>query len=416
MDKQSVISANNKIFSQITPIIPTIQKVLVLYIILFTISPPLQLDNIYRIMLLGAVAFWFLLNIPHRVKFQRIHALAFIFAALVFVIAAFESQGDWNNLLRPINLYLIVICFLMAYCYKDRWHELSWIVPIVLILLTFFNFKTYSAIIENPDIARLIVRDDPSTYAYYRQGVGGYGLMYSQVCALPMIVAWTFNAFRNGKIKFVIGFIWAISYFVFLFNSGYTIAAVASIAGIIILFFYRRKSPVLAVIITLLFILLMIRLIGYNTAVREWLLNFFDGTKVAKKIEDIYLSITTEETADSIAERISRYQASISAILRYPVIGGLWFRQSGGGHSIILDIFAKYGLFGGYVFIKMAFGFTAELKKYAQTIKDYRIANALFVVALTVFLLDAFPLELAGMYFLVIPICYNDISVRRKKT
>ena len=41
-----------------------IQKILVLYVIIWTISPPLQIDMIYRVAALGAIGLWFILNLP----------------------------------------------------------------------------------------------------------------------------------------------------------------------------------------------------------------------------------------------------------------------------------------------------------------------------------------------------------------
>ena len=339
-------------------VIPIIQSILVLCITVWTISPPLQIDAIYRIAALGAVGLWFLLNIPYNVKLERIHVLSIVFAMLVLIVALMESDGKWSHVLRPINYYLLVIAFIMAHCYKERWEELSWIIPIILLLLAYFNYRSYQVITDDPSVARLIVRNDSDTYHYMRQGVGGYGLLYSQVCLLPMIVFWMISLFRKNWIKFIIGLIWLFSFFLYLFNSGYTIAVVSSITGLIILFFYKRNSIVFAIIITSILIAILVWLIGYNTGFREWLISVFDGTKVAQKINDVYLSLTTTETADSIMARIVRYQDSINSIISYPIIGGLWFpKGSGGGHSAIMDSFAKYGIFGGYVVLKIIFDF-----------------------------------------------------------
>ena len=393
-----------------------LQSILVLYITVWTISPPLQIDAIYRIAALGAVGLWFLLNIPYNVKLERIHVLSIVFAMLVLIVALMESDGKWSHVLRPINYYLLVIAFIMAHCYKERWEELSWIVPIVLLLLTFFNYQTYKTVIDDPSIARIIVRNDPSAYHYLRQGVGGYGLLYSQVCMLPIIVSWIISSFKKNWFRFIVGILWGISYYLYLFNSGYSIAVVASIAGLIILFFYRRSSVVLAIIITTILIALLVWLIGYNTGFREWLINVFDGTKVAKKINDIYLSITTKDTADSIMARAEAYQNSLNSLLSYPLIGGLWFPGGGGGgHSALLDSFAKYGVFGGYVFTKMIFGFSLARKKTPEIGKDIRMANATFIVLLMILLLDSMPYNFVCLIMFVIPICYNDILKWRKK-
>lgn len=397
-------------------LISILQSLCVLYITIWTIAPPLQIDNIYRIAAFGAVGLWFLLNISQRVTLERIHILAIIFAMLVMIVTLMDSGGRFRKILVPINYYMLVITFIMGYCYKDRWHELSWMIPIILLLLVYFNFQTYKTVLDDPSVARTLVRNDTDAYHYLRKGVGGYGLLYPQVCILPIIVSWTISAFRKHWIRFAIGVLWIISFFLYLFNAGYSIAVAASIVSLIILFFYRRSSMVLAIIITTVLIVIIVWLIGYNAGFREWLISIFDGTKVATKINDLYLSITTADTADSIMVRWKAYMDSINSIFSYPIIGGLWFPGGGGGsHSAILDTFAKYGLFGGVVFLRMLFQFSISIKKSPLTGKDIRIANSVFISVLMISLLDSMSFNFVCLIMLVIPICYNDILEWRKK-
>ena len=385
-----------------------IQKLLVLYVIVWTISPPLQIDTIYRLAALGAVALWFILNAPYDVRYERTHIFSILFLLLVVIVALIESKGDFSYVLKPINMYLLVIAFLMAYAYKDRWDELSSLIPIVLLLLIYFNYQTYKTVVADPTVARLIVRNDPSVYGYMRSGVGGYGLLYSQVCVFPVFVTWTISALRKSRIKFAVGVVWIISYVQYALNSGYSIALVVSIASLIILFLYRRSSVIMAVVVTFIIIVAMVWLIGYNDGFRNALLEFFDGTTVAKKINDIYLSITTTEAADSIMVRMDAYMNSINTILNYPIIGGLWW-NSGGGHSAILDSVAKYGIFGGYIFCKIIFDFPMTIKKNPLTGKDIRLANSVFISFLLVLLLDSMPYNFVMMIIFMVPMCYNDI-------
>ena len=396
--------------------ISILQSLCVLYITIWTIAPPLQIDNIYRITALGAVGLWFLLNIPQKVTLEQIHILAIVFAMLVMVVALMDSKGEFGKIFSPIYYYMMVITFIMGYCYKDRWHELSWMIPIIILLLVYFNIQSYKTVLDEPSVARTLVRNDTGAYHYMRKGVGGYGLLYSQVCVLPIIVSWTISAFRKHWVRFVIGVLWIVSFFLYLFNAGYSIAVAASIVSLIILFFYRRSSMVLAIIITTALIVIIVWLIGYNAGFREWLISIFDGTKVATKINDLYLSITTADTADSIMARWEAYIDSINCMLSYPIIGGLWFPNGGGGgHSTILDVFAKYGLFGGVVFLRMLFQFSISIKKSPLTGKDIRIANSVFISVLMISLLDSMSFNFVCLIMLVIPICYNDILKWRKK-
>lgn len=390
-----------------------IQKILVLYVIIWTISPPLQIDMIYRVAALGAIGLWFILNLPQNVRFEKIHIFAIVFVLLIVIVNLIESKGDFGNLLKPINYYLLVVAFLMAYSYKDRWDELSSLVPIVLLLLIYFNFKTYQTVVEDPAIARLIVRNDPSIYPHIRNGVGGYGLLYSQVCVFPVLVSWILSSFKKSKLRFAIGVAWIVSYVMYLLNSGYTIALVTSIVSLVILFLYRRSSVVMAVVITAIIVVSLVWLIGYNDGFRNALLTFFDGTTVAKKINDIYLSITTEDAADSILVRMNAYWNSIVTIFNYPFIGSLWW-SSGGGHSALLDTVAKYGVFGLVIFAKIVFDLPLRIKKSPLTGKDTRIANALFISLLMIFLLDSMPFNFIMLIVFIVPICYNDILNWRK--
>ena len=385
-----------------------IQKILVLYVIVWTIAPPLQIDLVFRIAALGAVALWFILNIPYDVHFEKIHILSIVFVLLVILVTLIESKGNFGDVLKPISYYLLVIAFLMAYSYRDRWDELSDLIPIVLLLLIYFNYQTYVTVVDDPAIARLIVRNDPSIYSYMRSGVGGYGLLYAQVCVLPAIVVWMMGALRKSRIKFAIGLVWLVTFTLYLLNSGYTIALVVCVVGLVILFLYRRSSIVMAIVVTSIIIVAMVWLIGYNDGFRNALLEFFDGTTVAKKINDIYLSITTTEAADSILVRMNAYINSITTILNFPVIGGLWW-SSGGGHSAILDTIAKYGVFGGYIYCKIIFDFPMSIKKNPLTGKDVRLANSIFISFLLVLLLDSMPYNFVMMIILMVPMCYNDI-------
>lgn len=394
------------------PVSKLMQSTLVLYLIAWTISPPLQIDAIYRLAALGAAFLWFVLDMRNNVKYEKIHYFAILFILLVAFVALIEGKGELSAVLRPINYYMFVLAFLMAYCYKDRWQELVPLIPIVMLMLIYFNYQSYKVVLDEPSIARIIVRDDPQAHRYMRQGVGGYALLYSQVCVLPMFLVWTINMFKRNWIKFVIGVMWLVTYTLYLMDSGYTIAVVVSVVGLVILFFYKRKSLSMAIGIVSVLLVLLVWLIGYNDGFRNALLSFFDGTTVAKKINDVYLSITTEDTADSIMVRVKRYREAITAIFRYPFIGQLWV-GNGGGHSALLDTIAKYGIFGGYVFCKIVFEFPNRLKKDENAQKDMKVANAIFISILMIVLLNSIPYNFVFMIVFLIPMCYSDILEQR---
>lgn len=386
-----------------------IQKTAVLYLIAWTISPPLQVDMVYRLIALACagiwVIIWFIRETPITLGKEQVGAIIFLIA--VMIVIYFEKY-DLSVLIKQIALIMLVICFMMSYFYDDKWDELSGIVPIVLILLTIWNYKTFSILIEDHTIARLLVRDDETTHIFLKQGIGGYSLIYPQVCISPLIVAWTFKAFKNNKLFFVIGAAWAYTYIRVIELAGYSIALFATTIGLVLLLFYRGKNVVAAFIITVLAFIGIMAAILYIASFREWILETFDGTAVARKVNDLVSTSETGVTGDSIQVRINAYSNSLMDMLRYPIIGSLW-RENGGGHSALLDITSKYGWIGGYAFAMMFYHAPFHYKHHYNNQFILSTANATFVTIMFVSLLDSFNYSFTCMILIVASLMFEDI-------
>lgn len=384
-----------------------IQQISVLYMVIWTIAPFLMIDNIWRIGALGAFGLWLICAIIRGFHFERIHMLALAFAALVVIVNIIENNG-FGKIMTPISLYMMVMFFLVGYFYKDKWKELYFIVPIILLILIFHNFKSASMVMEDPTLARKLVRNDQEMYTYLRQGVGGYGLVYPQVVTFPVIVMWIFKTIKCKKIYFIIGVAWVVSYIMFILNANYSIAIVGSLISLIVLLFYKGHSIGLAFAVSLgLFIALMMMILYWDDF-RNMLLEFFDGTAVAKKINDLVATSESGEAEGSINARMIAYQRTFDTIFKFPFIGGLWW-ESGGGHSALGDAFAKYGIFGGYIFCKIMYGVPLLYKKTFGYKQIQQTANANLVVLLFVTLLDSIGYTFVGMVLIITPILYENV-------
>ncbi|MBR6785961.1 MAG: hypothetical protein IKM25_06900 [Clostridia bacterium] len=386
-----------------------IQKIAVLYLIVWTVSPPLQIDLIYRLIALACAvlwaALWFVRESPVTLGKEQIFAVFFLIAVMIVV---YLEKYDFEALIKQIALIMLVICFMMTYFYDDKWDELAGIVPIVLILLTVFNYNTVNILIQDHTVARLLVRDDETTYQFLRQGIGGYSLIYPQVCVSPLIVAWIIKSFKNNKLYFAIGAVWIYFFVRFLELAGYSIALFASSIGLILLLFYRGKNAVPAFVITVLAFIGIMAAILYVPSFRNWILVNFDGTAVARKVNDLVSTSDTGVTGDSIQVRIQAYSYSLSNIFKYPLIGSLW-RESGGGHSALLDITSKYGILGGYAFAMMFYHIPLHYKHITNDKFVIAAANATLVTYLFVSILDSFNYSFTLMIMVVAPLLLEDI-------
>ena len=386
-----------------------IQKIAVLYLIAWTISPPLQVDMIYRLIALACagiwIVIWFIRETPITLGKEQVGAIIFLIAVMIVI---YLERYDLSELIKQIALIMLVICFMMTYFYDDKWDELYGIVPIVLVLLTIWNFKTFNMLIEDHTIARLLVRDDESTHAFLKQGIGGYSLVYPQVCISPLIVAWTLKAFKSHKLLFAIGVAWAYTYIRVIELAGYSIALFASVIGLLLLLFYKGKNIIPAFIVTILAFVGIMAAILYITPFREWILETFDGMAVARKVNDLVSTSETGVTGDSIQVRINAYSNTLVDMLKYPIIGSLW-RESGGGHSALLDTTSKYGWIGGYAFAMMLYHVPFHYKHHYNNQFILSAANATFVTLMFVSLLDSFNYSFTCMILIVASLLFEDI-------
>lgn len=387
----------------------TVQMLAVLYLVIWTISPPLEIDLIYRLLALAAAAVWFAVLLirenPVVLGKEQVAALFFMLAVILVIFIQSESFED---VLKQIGVFMLVICFIMNYFYKDKWNELSGILVVVFLLLIVYNFKTYSALVEDLTIARKLVRDDESTYVYLRQGIGGYSLVYPQVCVASAALAWTIKAFRKNWLKFAVGAVWAVSFVMLISKAGYSLAIFTSAAGALLLLFYRGKSGISAFLVALAVFAGSMMAILYLHDFRSFLLEIFDGTAVAKKINDLVATGDSGAAEGSIQDRMVAYQGSIDTIISYPLIGALW-RGSGGGHSAFLDIMAKYGVFGAGMFAMMFYTVPRCYNRKHVNGFVAAMANSSLVSLLFVSLLDSFTYSFVCMILIVLPMLFEDV-------
>lgn len=388
----------------------TIQSVAIAYIVIWAISPPLEIDLIYRLIAVVAtgvwVLCWMLRQNPIELDRNQIISVFFLFTV---VGVTFISNGDFNGVLKQIAFFMLVICFIINGFYKNNWSELRWLVPVVLVLFIIWNINTINALIDDPTIARRIVRDDESIYPLLRQGVGGYSLIYPQVCLSSAVLMLIIKAFKNNKILFAIGVVWAITFVSLISKAGYSIAIFASCVGAVILFLYKGKSGMRAFIIASIVFAAIMFSILYFDEFRNWLLELFDGTAVAKKINDLVATSESGEAEGSIDDRMRRYNYSFEVIIKYPIIGALW-RDSGGGHSGLLDTIAKYGFWGGWFFVKAVYYVPNFYKeKYSDSLTIRRISNAVLVSVLFVTILNSVTYAVYCTVLLVLPLFFEEI-------
>lgn len=387
----------------------TVQMFAVLYLVIWMTSPPMEIDLIYRLIALACAAVWFVIMFirdnPVVLEKEHIAALFFVLAVILIV---YIDTGSFSQIIKQISVFMLVICFVMSCFYRNRWEELHGIIPVLIILLIVWNFRTYSVLLEDPTVARLLVRDDASTYEYLRQGVGGYSLVYPQVCICPAMFAWVIKSFNNNKLNFAIGAVWVVSYILLISKAGYSLAIFASVSGAVLLFFYRGKSGVKAFLVAFAIFAATMMSILYIDDFRNFLLEIFDGSAVAKKINDLVATSESGAAEGSIQVRMDAYLYSLEVAARYPIVGALW-REGTGSHSAVFDNLARYGIWGAAIFCTIVYSVPVYYKKKYDDVFIRSVANATLVSLMIISLLDTFTYSFSCMILIVLPLLFEDI-------
>ena len=409
----------------------TIQRFCVFYLFLWTVVPVFAIGTIWRVLALMAFVVWytnaqkrgFVLNTPVK----RAIGYAVLFVS-VMMILNFSPRTLFKMGIAPLML-TISICIFNFYLRHP--FELSPLIPFLLITLTIFNFRTSTALTLNEHLARYIVRNSKIAFELQQQGIGGYSMIYSQVCVCPAILAWCRHILweNKDKLRWIIALAWLASYAFLLVKASYSIALFSSAISVYFIFSKKKVNVTQSALIMALIFVGMLTAIATIEPLRNFLFDVFEGTTIEKKLHDFSVMnglATDDRFGDrnygSIDVRMERYMWSLGTMLKFPIIGCLFFPARVGAHSAILDTIAIFGWLGGWLYCGMIFAVPNTLKCFFNNnLRMGPVINATFVVILFVGLLNTIPFEVgfnmvlvnAIFMFELIRIYVNPIAVQK---
>lgn len=396
----------------------TIQKICVLYLFCWTIAPVLAVGVIWRLLAVMAFGIWYFLAKKRGFKPNTDVSRAVGFVILVTAVdllTLIRFTLFFKQFVRRIDLFMLAIAICMFNFYLRHPEELPDLVPYLMLMLAFFNFTTGKALLVDANIARQVVRDSEVAREALQKGIGGYTLLYLQVCALPAILFWCKHLINNKKDKkqMVIAGCWLLSYLLFCFKASYSIALFCTALSFFLVLSGKKTKLKQSLLIMIAMFVLMLAAITYVDSFRSMLFDIFQGTAIERKLHDFSVMNGLENDNDTYAQRLmweggdsdlnfgsfegrkTRYIVSLTQLIYYPVIGGLFFDSRIGGHSAILDTFARYGWLGGWLYCCMIFAVPITLKKSVRQYPSMvTILNATFTIILFVGMLDSFPFEM----------------------
>lgn len=342
-----------------------IQKVCIIYIIIWAISPILAYGLAYRLLAIILSLVWLFVESirPNNIFIKPSKLVVYTLIFLGFQITMKLIVPDQFSFISYFQIYIYFLFGLMGESLRKRnYRDIHQIILLVMLLMPVWMTTTNIAVAnmtasDGAVVTRVLAKSSDEAKMLTSLGVGGYGMVYFLVLYLPCV----FYLVRNfNKLKFdslrnrnFLLFLLLVNYLLgiyTIFKADYVIAIFLTLVGIGFSLFYNAQSKLkqfvffgtgisFFLIVLPLFILRNINL----------LIELFWGTSLHRKLVDIQISLVSGSSKGTVSDRTDRYLRSWNYLLDNFITGTLK-KDNLGKHSMILDTFAQYGVFIGTFF------------------------------------------------------------------
>lgn len=335
-----------------------ILRICSLYIIVWTISPPLQYPTIFRICAICAGSVWVLLSwfsiAYEKTDLHGVYIAVCAFCVLTIFIEWVCGSSIEEAIINRLQT-IILLLFVLQYMYYKDYDAvfIKQLTVITIICLSVWQIRTLIEYQTNPGVSRLLVRSSDEAQYYASKGVGGYGLVYPSVF-INIALMHLIGRVKGFKKIFVL--IPLLIGVLLVFSSGFLIAVIMTLVSLgawaVRMFGNKNiKTIIISIIcLTVVIFIVMELLLKYSDSI----VNALDGTFYKVKIQEIINALKDDhQVTGKLEGRTSRYLESITGIFKYPVIGAkfLGLESELGGHSTLLDVLGLYGIFSiGFYF------------------------------------------------------------------
>ena len=339
-------------------------------------APPLAYGNFYRVIALLSMCVWLLFEMLKSSGILRrpsARTILIIYFVIYTSVITYSYEGI-SGLVSKIQLLVFLFFIIMHDAYRrEGFDKLKIVFTVTLTLMPIWLLQTFLALIENGHIARFLIRSSQEAVEYSNSGIGGFGLIYSGLTYFTCLFAFLKFKLLNYKTdKIIIGLIIlnTILSFIVIFKSEYSTALILLILMTSFVLFIKKgegRNNIVRIIAIVIFIVVVI--FNLNDILIQ-VADFFIGTNYHLKITDILSALSAGE-GGTVDGRFFRYARSLVLFLDNIMFGTL-SRDSVGKHSLILDTFAQFGVFIGFILCYLIFSipyhaFNKEKKLFLLT-------------------------------------------------
>ena len=292
------------------------------------------------------------------------------------------------------GFYSLLLCFYPVACTfyffsKKQFLLLSKISYFILISIAITAITTYYGLITNPELSRILAtgQDDNAIAISLSGNIGGFSFIYSFALSMPFYM-WGIEYKVRSKIfrAFLKCVISCLCLFTLL-KAQYTIALFLWIVSLIFSLFIKKVSLTKLIFLNVAFLILVMLFDEQIALILRSIADNINSEIIAQRFLEMADAIAGNiYDSSDLSLRTNYYRQSLETFLHYPIFGAWYCNGETGGHSLLLDLFAKGGIvFAGYI-----------LYFFIRTIRHYFInsktknKNYYIIFLFTVFLMSIF--------------------------
>lgn len=386
-------------------------ELLIMYRILCTYVPVVSVwsPTIINMPVLGLIYILFIsfIGVEGIVKiFERLFPVILLYVVNDVMRSGFSAADVIMSIMRllvwPVGMYIF-------YKYNGvgnaRRILLVFVASVVATMLT-----TYYGNIEFPGISRAMAHFHADGMAeqskfFKRLNIGGFDFVYT-LPFLPPFAIFCFKKVSKIWLKALsVGFCVVLA--LTIYEAHYTTALVTSALSVTLLILPKNISMKKMIVY---YVLLAVVFVSASSTVSSLLVMASDTTDAgvyAERFQNMSDMMSGTDIGEgNTANRIMLYQKSLMAFAEHPILGG-----APGGHSMILDMMGRGGLFGLFLII---IGLMGLYKNYVQYYRNQPLSEYcvyLFVLQIMLGLLN--PVLCLEPFLLLIPLfslSFNNVG------
>ncbi len=379
-----------------------------IYIFIWAISPPLTVIDFARFFAIISSFIWLfstILLFPNVFIKPSISSI-FIFTYIIYIALLILFKRNISLLIQQSQFIILTFMGFISDVYiRKKPKYLKLIFWIILFIIPIWIFITLRAYEIYPYISRKLSSSFTGFEYYTIRGIGGYGFIYNLVILVPSIFYLVYNkVLKSTLLNFYLLFILIISYYI-IFKSSYTIALLITLITTSIIILINKINFKRFFILAYSFLFILLSLYFMFPYINSIIKISLEGTMHLRKYNDILESFQSNNFVGSFKARIDLYLRSIKTFFDYPILGSI-FRQNQyiGGHSFLLDNYARFGIFMGTI-ITLIILFKPFVNIYSR---NYSVLSLSILVALFMLInFNTIGFSLGVSIFVIFPVSYR---------